>query len=154
MIVSADTLWRLNQEYGNRLSKARTYLELLEQLVSERGGGDEDLYAALQYIRAHLNGLKEEYRGWRYTYFYETADTKRMVQSESAIRRAISAFARMRTRHEQYLNELFGALDTIQRPHPEITTVPPNGDLWEMLRFALFDLLDFGSYAQTLDSSR
>lgn len=154
MIVSAETLWRLNQEYGNRLAKARTYYELLDQLVTERGGiaDDERLMAVLQYMGAHLNGLKEEYRGWRYTYFYETADTKRMVQSESAIRRAISAFARMRTRHEQYLTELFGALDTIRRPDPLITTVPPNGDLWDMTRYALYELLDFGSYAETLNS--
>ncbi len=150
MIVSADTLWRLNQEYGNRLSKARTYLDLLEQLVVERGSNEEILLAALQFTRAHLNGLKEEYRGWRYTYFYEAADTKRMVQTQSAVRRAISAFARMRTRHENYLNELFDALDTIPRPLAEMTTVP-TGDLWEMLRFSLYDLLDFGNFAQTLN---
>lgn len=153
MIVSAESLWRLNQEYGKRLSKARTYFELLEQLVLERGENDEILLAALQFMRAHLNGLKEEYRGWRYTYFYETADNRRMVQTEGAIRRAVSAFARMRTRHERYLNDLFDALDAIPRPHPEITNVPPNGDLWEMTRFALYDLLDFGNYVQRMDRS-
>ena len=153
MIASADSLWRLNQEYGNRLAKARTYLDLLEELMMDRGSStDEISLSALQFTRAHLNGLKEEYRAWRYTYFYEAADTKRMVQSMGAVRRAVSAFARMRTRHETYLNSLFDALDQIPRPNPDVTTVP-NGDLWEMLRFALYDLLDFSSYLKTLDTA-
>ena len=150
MIVSADTLWRLNQEYSNRLAKAHTYFALLEQLVEERAGGDERLDAALQYTLAHLDALKEEHRGWRYTYFYEHPDSKRMVQTDQAIERALTAFARMHTRHESYLTDLFQALETIPRPHPSMTTVAPNGDLWDKTRIALFQLLDFGNYAETL----
>jgi len=153
MIASAESLWRLNQEYGHRLAKARTYLDLLEELMTDRSGSaDEIIVSALQFTRAHLNGLKEEYRAWRYTYFYEAADTKRMVQTTGAIRRAVASFARMRTRHETYLNSLFDTLDQIPRPSPDVTTVP-NGDLWEMMRFALYDLLDFSSYLKTLDTA-
>lgn len=150
MIVSAETLWRLNQEYGNRLAKARTYFELLEKLIIERSGDDGNLLGILHYIGGHLNDLKEEHRRWRYTYFYEDPDSKRMVHSEAAIRRAVSAFARMRTRHENDLTELSATLNSVPRPHPAVTLVP-NGDLWEMTHYALYDLLDFGSFAQTLN---
>lgn len=150
MIVSADTLWRLNHEYSNRLAKAHTYFALLEQLVDERDGQDEQLGAALHYTLAHLDALKGEHRDWRYAYFYEHPDSKRMVQTDAAIQQALGAFVRMRSQHERYLIDLYQALETIPRPHPGLTTVPANGDLWDKTRLALYQLLDFNNYVETL----
>ena len=36
------------------------------------------------------------------------------------------------------------------RPHPGLTTVPANGDLWDKTRLALYQLLDFNNYVETL----
>ncbi len=144
MLASAETLWRSNQEYVNRLLRARNYLDLLEQLVIERGSAREqdELLPALQYTGAHLNSLSEEHRGWCYAYFYDSPDTKRIVQTPGALRRAVSSFGHMYERHHAYFYDLEALLDDLPRPPVQVTRVP-NGDLWEMVQIALHDLVDF-----------
>ena len=72
MLASTEFLWRLNHEYVSRLANARRCLDLLEQLIYERSGqSQEQLLAALQFTRSHLENLNEEHRDWRYTYFYD-----------------------------------------------------------------------------------
>src|SRR5579871_3569873 len=135
MLASAEALWRSNQEYVNRLLRARNYLDLLEQLVLERGSAQEqdDLLPALQYTGAQLNSLSEEHRGWCYTDFYESPDTKRIVQTPNAVRRAAASFGTMRERHHAYLSDLEALLDDLPRPPADITRVP-HGDLWNMVQ--------------------
>ena len=151
MGMSADILWWLNQEYVNRLARAHTYFDLLERLLLERSDVDwDELRLVLASARAHLDSLKEAHRGWRYTYFYESADTKRMVQTPPAVRRAFAALAAMHAGYEHDLHVLYNALDALPRPENHVTRVP-QGDLWEMTQVALHDLLDFGSVQRQLD---
>lgn len=151
MGMSADILWWLNQEYINRLARAHTYLDLLERLLVERSDVDqEELRPVLGAVRTQLDSLKEAHRSWRYSYFYESADTKRMVQTSPAVRRAFAALASMHADHERDLNDLYNALDALPRPENHVTRVP-QGDLWDMTQVALQDLLDFGSIQRQLD---
>jgi hypothetical protein len=143
MTESADLLWHVNNEYRRRLSKARKYLELLDQLLLVRRGSDETLVLeTLRYAQAQVGALGEEHRGWRYAFFYETPEQKRMVQNERAVLRALAHFNRMSGRHRQQISEIQYALATIQRPNSDFTLIP-GGDLWEMMQFALNDLADF-----------
>jgi ribosomal protein S21 len=148
----ADVLWRVNAEYRKRLSQVMTYLNLLEQLVLIQDG-DEQLrtLAALRYVLEELQALDEEHRAWRYKYFYESPDSKRMVQSGEAIQQALARFSRMRTQHERRLADLQSLLVHVQRPDPQITRVP-NGDLWTMAEYAINNLSGFGDYMQELTS--
>jgi hypothetical protein len=142
---AADQLWRVNNEYRKRLGKVERYVDLLEQLMVSRAGGSDDLMTvleALQFAHSALNALEEEHRGWRYRYFYDAADSKRMVQDDGDINRALAHFSRMRPTHEQRLYEVYTALVNTPRPDPDITAFP-SGDLWEMLRFAFDDLAAF-----------
>lgn len=138
---AVDFLWRLNQEYGSRLTRARSYLDLLEPLVFERGAPD-DVLTLLAHMRAHLDVLRDDHHAWRYTYYYDSADTKRVVQSPAAVRRALLSFSKMRAAQEAQLNELTSTLYNFPRPEPVITNVP-NGDLWELLYAAVHDLVTF-----------
>ncbi len=149
MFASTEFLWRLNREYVNRLARARNYLDLLEQLVIERGGADAQVVLpTLQYTRTHLDSLSEEHRGWCYAYFYESLDSKRMVQSPRAVRRALANFQQMRERQERYFLNLARLLYDLPRPASSITRVP-NGDLWEMMQRSLRDLIDFTTPVET-----
>ena len=47
-------------------------------------------------------------------------------------------------RHRHYLQRSGGAPLQSATPAPNVTHVP-NGDLWEMVRFALSDLVDFSN---------
>ncbi|MCC6802211.1 MAG: hypothetical protein IT319_04935 [Anaerolineae bacterium] len=146
MFASAEFLWRINQEYVNRLARARNYLDLLEQLVLERGGDElsHRFLPTLRFTRMNLASLSEEHRDWCYTYFYETPDSKRMVHAPSAVRRALSNFRLMRERQAHAFHDVAALLVKLPRPAPSITRVP-NGDLWDMLQRALRDLVDFAS---------
>lgn len=146
MFASAEFLWRINQEYVNRLARARNYLDLLEQLVVERGGDDmrHRFLPTLHFTRMNLASLSEEHRDWCYTYFYETPDSKRMVHAPSAVRRALSNFRLMRTRQASAFYDTAVLLAELPPPAPYVTRVP-NGDLWKMLERALRDLVDFAS---------
>jgi hypothetical protein len=149
MFASAEFLWRVNQEYVNRLARARNYLDLLEQLMVERGSPEMQrrLLPTLQSTRAHLDSLSEEHRGWCYTYFYESPESKRIVHSPSAVRRALSNFRQMRERQEASFHDVAALLYDLPRPAAYVTRVP-NGDLWEMMLRALRDLVRFNSVAE------
>ncbi len=146
MLASAEILWRVNQDYVNRLAKAHNYLDLLEQLVLERGEVEtqDQLLPTLQFTRAHLISLSDEQRLWRNSYFYESPDSKRVVQSSNAIQRALTSFGAMFERHRHYFSDLAALVSNLPRPAPYVTHVP-NGDLWEMVRFAFNDLVDFSN---------
>ena len=143
---AAEQLWRVNNEYRKRLGKVERYVDLLEQLMLTRADGAPDglmaVLEALQFAHGELNALEEEHRGWRYQYFYDSSDSKRMVQEVSDINRALAHFSRMRPSHEQRLYDVYTALVNAPRPDPEITTVA-SGDLWELLQFAFDDLAAF-----------
>jgi hypothetical protein len=143
-------LWRLNQEYVRRLSSARTYLGLLLELTTTRGSAlDEDLPPLLHYTNDCLTRLHDEHRNWRYSYYYESPETKRAVQSERALQRAMAQFALMRARHDRLLRELTVLYDAVPHPPADATSVV-NANLWGLFRTALNDLLHFDSYAQNL----
>jgi hypothetical protein len=144
MLASAEYLWRVNQDYVNRLAKARNYLDLLEQLVLERSEIEtqDQLLPTLEFTRAHLTGLSDEQHDWCYRYFYESPNTKRIVQTPNAVRRALTSFGEMSERHRSYFGDLASLLSSLPRPKTSVTRVP-NGDLWEMVGFALNDLIDF-----------
>jgi hypothetical protein len=146
----ADLLWRVNNEYQKRLTQVVTYLNLLEQMILMQDGEDQlRTLAALQYALEQIEILAQEHRAWRYKYYYESADTKRMVQAPGAVHQALSRFTRMRMKHEQELNNLRALLEHVQRPDPDITRVP-TGDLWVMTEFAINDLKAFDRYMQNL----
>ncbi len=149
MFASAEFLWRVNQEYVNRLTRARNYLDLLEQLMVERGSDDvrHRFLPTLRFTRLHLASLSEEHRDWCYTYFYESPDSKRMVHAPSAVRRALSNFQLMRERQANAFEDVAALLYELPRPASYITHVP-NGDLWEMLQRSLRDLVRFNSLAE------
>lgn len=140
----AELLWWYSHEYGQRLAKAGTYFELLEQLFVERDASEsrDAMVAALTDSRAYLNSLREDFRGWRYAFLYETPDSKRMVQTERAILRALGSFQRMRARHVENLTELGRYYFSLPRPDVQVTLVP-TGDMWELMREALLALIDF-----------
>jgi hypothetical protein len=150
MDTYADVLWRLNNEYRKRLSQAQTYLELLGHLIAVNN--DEttaDILDRLYYAQDQVRDLIEEHRDWRHAFYYESPETKRMVQDERAVHQALSRFSRMRSRHEQRLFDLYNLLFQTPRPDPHVTRVP-TGDLWSMTEFALNDLLIFGDYITRL----
>jgi hypothetical protein len=149
MFASSEFLWRVNQEYVNRLARARNYLDLLEQLMVERGTDDmrRRFLPTLRFTRLNLESLSEEHRDWCYTYFYESPESKRMVHAPSAVRRALSNFRLMRERQAAPFHDAAALLYELPRPAPHVTRVP-NGDLWEMLQRALRDLVRFNSVAE------
>ena len=153
MNPQADALWYVNNEYRKRLTQAGTFLNLLEQIVVSVGGEEGDSVAeTLQYVHQQINQLVEEHRLWRYRYYYESPETKRMVQDERAILQALSRFNRMRSQHEARLSDLYNILYDMPRPDPGITRVP-SGDLWTMTQYALSDLLGFADYFNKLEQA-
>lgn len=150
MHTPAEVLWRVNNEYRKRLELAMTYLGLLEQLfLMHRPPDEHRTLATLRYIREQVSVLRDEHRTWRHQYYYENRETRRMIEDEMAIQRALSRFNRMRNQHEQRLHDLLGLLVLIPRPDPGLTQVP-NGDLWNMTKYALDHLTDFSSFVQSL----
>ena len=146
MLASAEFLWRVNQDYVNRLAKARNYLNLLEQLVLERSEieAQDQLLPTLQFTRARLTDLSAEQHNWCYADFYELPATKRIVQSPNAVHHALTSFGAMCEQHRDTFGDLASLLTSLPRPKTAVTRVP-NGDLWEMVRFALNDLIDFSN---------
>jgi hypothetical protein len=152
MMISPHSLWRLNHEYNQRLSRARNYVALLERLVIARNIDEQpQLMAALGYIRDQLDLIYDEHRDWRYRYFYDSPENKRMVHEEHGVGRAMTQFARMRVEHERNLNGLCTALADYPPPERYITAVP-HGDLWQMMLDSLEDLLGFGDFIRELDT--
>jgi hypothetical protein len=148
MTAPADLLWRINNEYQKRLKQAKTFLGLLEQLVRMQGDDGQTL-TTLRHALEQIDHLADEHRDWRYQYYYESLDTRRMVQSNRAIEQALAHFSRMHTRHERQLQALRSLLVQLQRPDPTLTRVP-GGDLWVMTEFAIADLSGFDDYMRAL----
>ena len=128
MDASNTVLWRVNNEYRKRLSQAQTYLDLLEQLIIANCG-EEPMHTleSLRYAREQVAQIVEEHRHWRHTFYYESQASRRMVQNDRAVNRALARFSRMRTQHEQRLFDLYNILYQTPRPDPLATRVP-NGD--------------------------
>ena len=151
MDAPSDVLWRVNNEYRKRLTQARTFVDLLEQMLRSEGSEHpSQVLATLDYIRDQVDGLIEDHRDWRYRFYYDTPESKRMVQTDRAIHQALARFSRMRTQHETRLIDLYNILYETPRPDPHATHVP-KGDLWVMTQFAIHDLLGFSDYYQTLE---
>ncbi|MBL8119228.1 MAG: hypothetical protein JNJ78_16955 [Anaerolineae bacterium] len=150
MDASNTVLWRVNNEYRKRLSQAQTYLDLLEQLIIANCG-EEPMHTleSLRYAREQVAQIVEEHRHWRHTFYYESQASRRMVQNDRAVNRALARFSRMRTQHEQRLFDLYNILYQTPRPDPLATRVP-NGDLWNMAQYAINDLVVFGDYVNRL----
>jgi hypothetical protein len=152
--VLADRLWRVNSEYLKRLSQAQKYMLLLEQLymqVYESGDGQESTLYALQafnYLLQQIDYVSQEHRSWRYTYYYQSSDNKRMVQMPRSVGKALAKFDRMLASHQAYLREMQGILYELPRPNPDLTRVP-SGDLWEMALYAVDDLASFADSLHT-----
>ena len=146
----ADVLWRLNNEYRKRLSQAQIYLDLLEQLLMVQNDDHAfEIIEALQQARHELVILTEEHRNWRHHFYYDSLETRRMVQDNRAVSTALSRFSRMRSQHERRLYNLYNMLAQLPRPDSQMTRVP-NGDLWIMTQYALNDLIIFGDYVSKL----
>ncbi len=146
MSPSADVLWRLNNEYRKRLAQAQTYLDLLEQLVlMQNGERQTHTLAALRYARDCVEAMTEAHRQWRQRYYYESDESKRMVQEGRQINQALARFAQMRTQQDHFLHELYATVNNIPRPDPKITRVP-NGDLWLLTQTAINNLVGFEDY--------
>jgi hypothetical protein len=151
MAAAADLLWHSNNEYQKRLKHARMYLGLLEELILNQQG-DGSTLAALRRAGDYIETLLEDHRAWRHRYYYQSLDTRRMVQAQGAIHQALNHFRQMRSRHERELSNLIGLLVRVQRPDPAMTRVP-TGDLWVMAEFAVADLTRFDDYMQSLAHS-
>ncbi|NWG16127.1 MAG: hypothetical protein HXY41_05785 [Chloroflexi bacterium] len=146
MSAANQLLWRVNNEYRKRLSQAQTLLNLLEQLLlMQNDPNQEHALAVLNYAREQIEAMTEEHRQWRYSYYYESVETKRMVQDDTAINQALARFTRMRTHQERRLNDLYTLIFDVPRPDPNLTRVP-NGDLWMMTRHAIQDLVMFDNF--------
>jgi hypothetical protein len=148
MDSAANHLWRINCEYEKRFQRAKTYLSLLEQLVLVRGAEAQALNM-LRRVRIQIEALAEEHRDWRYAFYYESPETRRMVQSSSEVHRALVNFTHMRSRHESELQSLRSLLTHIQRPDPLMTRVP-TGDLWAMSESAIHKLSGFEDYVRSI----
>ncbi len=148
--TSADVLWRLNNEYRKRLSQAQTYLDLLEQLLMVQAADQTaQTIQVLDHARHELVILNEEHRDWRHHFYYDSIETRRMVQDNRSVNQALSRFSRMRAQHERRLYEVYNLLTQLPRPDARMTRVP-NGDLWIMTQYALNDLMVFGDYVSKL----
>ena len=153
MSPSAERLWQLNRDYVTRLARAHSNFDLLEQLLLQRRVPlHEPLLGALQLTHARLAFLSEEHRGWCYAYFYESSESKRMVQTTGAVRRALLNFGIMCQRHNDSLNEVIALLADVPRPDPTVTRVT-GGDLWVLMQDALVELVDFTNELIARDSA-
>jgi len=150
MSASADVLWRLNNEYRKRLTMAQTYLDLLEQLVlMQHGDHQAHMLASLRYARQCVEAMTDAHRQWRRRFYYESEDSKRMVQTDRAVNQALARFTQMRSQQEHYLHDLYATVNNIPRPDPKLTQVP-NGDLWTLTQTAINHLVGFEDYLSDL----
>jgi hypothetical protein len=150
MYAPTDMLWRVNNEYRKRLAQAQTFLDLLEQMILVNSGEHQNyLLELLHYAREEVDGIVEDHRIWRHRFYYDSIDNKRMVQTDRAVNQALSRFNRMRSQHENRLNDLYSLFYETPRPDPNLTRVP-NGDLWTLTQFAIGDLLGFTDYLTEL----
>lgn len=141
MQSSAEFLWRLNRNYVNRLLRARNTLGLLEHVLRTRADAEvqETLLPTVQYARDALSTLSDAHRDWCYAYFYESVETKRMVQTTRDVRRALASFEAMRQQYRDLFAELDARLSELPPPPPNLTALP-HGDLWDMAQYSLHAL--------------
>lgn len=144
MHSASESLWRINQDYGQRLMRAQHYLDLLAHQIEDRIDPDAAVLRVIVYIRDRLTQLRDEHRVWRYNYFYETPDSKRIVQSNDAIRRAYTSFKAMSARHDIDVHQIAAVFYETPRPDTYLTDTA-NGDLWHLASEALRDLLNFNT---------
>jgi hypothetical protein len=150
MSEAAQLLWRVNNEYRLRLTKAINSLDLLMQLLQARG--EAALEESLNWLlstRAYLATLAEEHRDWRYRYFYSSPQERRMVQDEPAVYRALSGFSRMQAHHQRVLGQVWDLLRGLPRPDTRVTAVA-TADLWERAERAVCDLASFDHFMETV----
>ena len=151
MSTLADILWYVNNEYRKHLSQVHNYLTLLEQMLhAEATAPHEGHDAAVQYLREQVERLMSDHQAWRYHYYYESNEQKRMVQSEPKIQAALTHFNRMRHHHEFSLRDLDNVLHATPRPDERMTSVP-GGDLWQMVEDAFSNLFEFTNYLRDMD---
>ena len=93
-----------------------------------------EVIEALQQARHELVILTEEHRNWRHHFYYDLPETRRMVQDNRAVNKALARFSRMRSQHERRLYEVYNTLGQLPRPDVRMTRVP-NGDLWVMTQY-------------------
>lgn len=141
MQSTAEFLWRLNRNYVNRLLRARNTLGLLEHVLRTRANADVQgtLLPTVQDARNALNTLSDAHRDWCYTYFYESAETKRMVQTARDVRRALANFEAMRREYGDWFAALDARLNELPPPPADLTALP-HGDLWDMAQYSLHAL--------------
>lgn len=152
MIAPNELAWRLNQEYVQRLSQARTAFGLLDPLLADRDGiVDGAVAPAVLYTREQLETIGGEHRQWRYDHLYEDPQSRRVVQSRRRAWQAVASFHEMYAAHEALARDLYQLLVRLPRPQPAVTSVV-NGDLWAIALQALIDLITFGDYAQQLQA--
>jgi hypothetical protein len=139
-------LWRLNQEYGQRLARARQCASLLTELLAIRGlnnGGQPppNFMRIFATINETLDQCYDDHRAWRYRYFYDSVDEKRMTQNDADIFKAMAQFSRLRLRQMRPIQQTLSALAELPRPPRDLTRIP-QGDLWEMTTQALVDFAE------------
>ncbi|NDJ61043.1 MAG: hypothetical protein GYB67_07950 [Chloroflexi bacterium] len=150
MEPSIELLWQLNYEYNTRLSRARTTIDLVERLVAERGAPRESpLRATLTYLHTQLTHFQQAHRHWRYTFFYESPASKRVVQSDAAVRAAFSQFQHLHADQQATLAQMWASFSDLPRPDTRLTRVS-TGDLWPLVHSAVSDLIEFDAYVEQL----
>lgn len=155
MNAPAELLWRANNEYRKRLTQAATCLYLLEQQVLALDKANQArTLAALRHTLEEVDALAEEHRAWRYRYYYESPDTRRMVHDSAAVYQALARFSRLRVQHGRRLADLRALLSRVQRPDPAVTRVAAGGDLWTLAEYALRDLDRFDDFLREQPEAR
>jgi hypothetical protein len=149
VFAAGQALWRLNNEYRKRLAHAQTCVALLDEILTLYDPYEPAL-ELMRYMRDQLAVLTEEHRSWRYECYYVSPQSKRMVQEERAVSRAVARFNRMRSDHEPRLYALYDLLESTPPPNTTFTRIP-NGNLWQKLADAVHELMSFRDYVNTLE---
>ncbi|MDX2140662.1 MAG: hypothetical protein SF123_21445 [Chloroflexota bacterium] len=151
MSDDGQLLWRINNEYRLRLTKAQNTLNLLVQILQLRTDESYDVLDGLYTAQRHLAAMSEAHRAWRYRHYYDSSDERRMVQDTRSIERALAAFSRMYSPQQHLVHEIWQSMNLLSRPAAFLTSVP-NGDLWELNLHSLTDLATFDQFIQVVVS--
>ncbi|MCC6616233.1 MAG: hypothetical protein IT320_22365 [Anaerolineae bacterium] len=151
MSEDAQLLWRINNEYRLRLTRAQNSIELLLQLLLTRADASvQDAVDVVYSTQQHLVTLIQEHREWRYRFFYASSAERRMVQEDRDVYRALAGFSRMQAAHQRALSDIWHLFGGVHRPASFFTTVA-NGDLWDVAHQAIADLSEFEGFVQTVN---
>jgi hypothetical protein len=146
---ASDLLWQLNGEYRKRLTLAYNTLALLEGHLRQLNA-DSSACETLRWAAEQINTAEQEHRQWRHTYYYESPESKRMVQDERGVAQALSIFHRLRQRHTEQFGQVSDALGTLDRPPPPQTLSSSGEDLWARAEQAFGDLQRFDDFVRRL----